>query len=288
MSSKKTKWRAAFLVIYALSVGSIILHAQAPVEVGRRDQSLPEGEGKELILGTCTQCHNLAPVVLQRKSAAGWEHTVRDMVSRGAQIHAREIEPIVSYLAQHFGPEALPLATSSEKQAAPLAVTAKSEQSAVAALPEGPAKALILRSCTECHGLDRITDNRKTEAGWQASVKDMIRLGAKLTLEEMAVMVAYLVAHFGPAGSPANVASSALERTPKDLSRLLPDGEGKGLVLATCVQCHNLRYVVELRKDAAGWRHTVQDMISRGAQLTAAEAELMTDYLARYLSKKTE
>jgi mono/diheme cytochrome c family protein len=288
VSSKKTKWRAAFLVIYALSVGGIALRAQTPVEVGRRDQSLPDGEGKELILGTCTQCHSLGPVVLQRKSAAGWEHTVRDMISRGAQIHSREIAPMVSYLAQHFGPGVPPLTTSSEKQAAPRAVAATNEQSAVADLPEGPAKALILRSCTECHGLDRITDNRKTEAGWQASVKDMIRLGAKLTPEELPVAVAYLVEHFGPAGSPANVASSTPERTPKDPSRLLPDGEGKGLVLATCVQCHNLRYVVELRKDAAGWRHTVQDMISRGAQLTAAEADLMTDYLARYLSTKTE
>ena len=288
MRSKKTTWQVAFLVTYALSVGGIILHAQAPVEAGRRDQSLPEGEGKELILGTCAQCHSLAPVVLQRKSAAGWEHTVRDMVSRGAQIHSREIEPIVSYLAQHFGPQALPLATSSEKQAAPYAVVAKSEQSAVAALPEGLAKTLILRSCTECHGLDRITDNRKIEAGWQASVKDMIRLGAKLTPEDVPVVVTYLVEHFGPARSPVNVASSTPERTSTDPSQLLPDGEGKGLVLATCVQCHNLRYVVELRKDAAGWRHTVQDMVSRGAQLTAAETKLMTDYLARYLSKKTE
>ncbi|MGH9902187.1 MAG: hypothetical protein ACRD68_10315, partial [Pyrinomonadaceae bacterium] len=73
--------------------------------------------------------------------------------------------------------------------------------------------------------------------------------------------------------------------TSGNLSQLLPDDEGKGLVLGTCVQCHNLRYVVDLRKDAAEWRRCVDDMIARGAQLTASEAEVMVRYLARHRAR---
>src|SRR5882724_3958358 len=108
MISPKIKRQAAFLLILALGVGGYMLHAQVPVEVGRRDwtKSLPDGEGKGLILGTCTQCHSLNPIVLQRKTAAQWEHTVQDMSMRGAQIRPDELAPITAYLSRHFGPDA--------------------------------------------------------------------------------------------------------------------------------------------------------------------------------------
>jgi mono/diheme cytochrome c family protein len=291
MAASEIKQRIVVLIIYALSAGAILLHAQdgSMREVGRRDwaQALPEGEGKGLVLASCTQCHSLNSTVRQRKSAAEWERTVRDMVARGAQIQSPEIPIIATYLARSFPPGAPPLAASSERAAAPRA-SAKTENAA-GALPEGAAKALILRACVECHGLDRITAQRKDEAGWRASVKDMIRLGAKLRPEGETAMVAYLVQHFGRQSLPALSASSSEPvgaKGPADPAQLLPDGEGKGLILASCVQCHNLRPVLAQRKTAEDWKRTVYDMVARGTQITWAEAELIAAYLARHLPRE--
>lgn len=307
MVSQKTR-QIVFLIIFSLGIGGFILRAQVPLEVGRRDwsSSLPDGEGKGLVLGTCTQCHSLNPVVLQRKTPRAWELSVRDMISRGAQIHVQEIAPITAYLARSFGPDASPLAMSSEQQAVshpPL--SSQIALNTADTLPEGAAKAMILRSCTSCHVLSKTTEARKDEAGWRGNVKDMVSLGAKLRPEEETAVVAYLVKHFGRQGSPAPGVSSKTELVRSSSSmngmarastsgtpaNLLPDDEGKGLILATCVQCHGtLSYVLGLRKNAEGWRRTVDDMISRGAQVTPQEAEIIVGYLAKHMpgEKKAE
>jgi mono/diheme cytochrome c family protein len=290
MTSNKTKRRIIVLIIYTLSLGGVILRAQdsSVREVGRRDwaQALPEGEGKGLVLGACTPCHSLNSTVAQRKSAAEWERTVRDMVARGAQIQPPEIAIITAYLAQIFPPGAPPLTPSRESTAAPRASANVQDTP----LPEGAAKALILKACVECHGVDRITAQRKDEAGWRASVKDMVRLGAKLRAEEETIMVAYLTQHFGRTSPSATTSPEKTEAAqasrPSDPAQLLPDGEGKGLILATCVQCHNLRTIIAQRKDAAGWQRTVHDMIARGAQLTWAEGDVAARYLAEHLSEE--
>jgi cytochrome c5 len=183
------------LILFGLCCGSAVLHAQVPVEVGRRDwtDSLPDGEGKGLLLGTCTQCHSLNHVALQRKDAKGWQHTMEDMIMRGAQVHEHEIAPMVAYLTQYFGPGSPSLESGSS---IPAASTAQ-PKSAATTLPEGEGKDLIMRSCNQCHGMDKITGSRKDLKGWQTCVKDMVRLGAKLRPAEQPKVVAYLVKNFG-------------------------------------------------------------------------------------------
>ena len=184
------------LILFGLCYGGTILHAQVPVEVGKRDwsSSLPDGEGKGLLLGTCTQCHSLNHVALQRKDAKGWQHTMEDMIMRGAQVHAHEIAPMVAYLTQHFGPGSPPLETGSP---IPTATQAASTKSAATTLPEGEGRELVQRTCTQCHGVDKITGARKDLKGWQTCVKDMVSLGAKLRPAEQPKVVAYLVKNFG-------------------------------------------------------------------------------------------
>ena len=261
-------------------------------EIGRRDwaATMPDGEGKGLVLAACTQCHSLNSTVLQRKTAVQWEGTVRDMVARSAQLQPQEIRIVSNYLAQSFPPGA-PLAAASGNQTAVIrSINAQVDPNSPAALPEGTAKVLVVRACVECHGLDRITTRHKNEAGWRATVKDMVRLGVKLRPEEESAIVAYLFHNFGPQSSsavqtvPNNATTRAVGST--DPAQLLPDGEGKGLILATCVQCHNLRTVVAQRKDAADWKRTVHDMVARGAQLSWGETEIAARYLAEYLSKE--
>ena len=298
MLSKKSGRLTAFVILYALCIGSVMLRAQE-VGGGNRTNSLPDGDGKALVLGTCTQCHSLGAIVLQRKSAAQWGKTVSDMISRGAQIRPDEIAPISNYLARGFGPDAPVPGAASEKAAAPQNTSAaRGEQTARDTFPDGSAKIVIIRSCSECHGLSKITMQNKDEAGWLASVKDMVRLGAQLRPEEVTMVAAYLAKNFGrPASTSATAASgvgpvagasgksAATSARSADLSRLLPDGEGKGLVLASCVQCHGLQEITGQRKGAEDWKRTVHDMVSRGAQVSWPEAELIATYLAERLGK---
>ena len=61
----------------------------------------------------------------------------------------------------------------------------------------------------------------------------------------------------------------------------LPDGEGKEIVAVACTQCHGLTPILQMRDGAAGWKEYVEEMVLRGAQLSPAEAETVTGYLAR-------
>ena len=292
MLSKQTRLRASLVIAYAVCVGCVVLRAQVPIEVGSRDRtgSLPEGAGRNLVIATCTQCHSLGPIVLQRKSAVQWTTTVRDMIARGAQIAPDEIELISTYLTQSFGSgSAVPGSANEKSEVAGKSPSGQREQASTESLPEGAAKGIILKSCVDCHALNRITTKRKDSAGWLASVKDMVRLGASLRPEEVTAVADYLATNFASndasssgrssAGSSGNASRSA------DLSALLPDKEGKGLVLATCVQCHSLQTITGQRKEAEAWRRTVHDMVSRGAQLTWSESDLVTRYLAEAFGK---
>lgn len=187
------------LILFGLCSGGALLHAQVPVEIGKRDWSsaLPDGEGKGLLLGACTQCHSLNHVALLRKDAKGWEHTMHDMIMRGAQVHAHEIEPMVAYLARHFGPDSPPLIPPGASQLSQQTAPVSQAKSASAALPEGDGKEFVTRSCAGCHGLEVIIAARKDRAGWQTCVKDMVRLGAKLKGDETEKVVDYLVKNFG-------------------------------------------------------------------------------------------
>lgn len=64
---------------------------------------------------------------------------------------------------------------------------------------------------------------------------------------------------------------------------MLPDGEGKKLVVTLCARCHTLQSTVTKRKTPDQWRATVDDMIGRGAQIFLEEADLITEYLAKNL-----
>lgn len=60
----------------------------------------------------------------------------------------------------------------------------------------------------------------------------------------------------------------------------LPPGDGRDLVAVACSQCHYLGTITKIRDGAAGWRVYVNNMVLRGAQLTAAEKDKVVEYLA--------
>jgi hypothetical protein len=66
-------------------------------------QYLPAGEGREIMLKACVQCHDLKNTVSQRKTEAGWRRTVNEMIWRGTPLVGDEAEVVARYLAGSFG-----------------------------------------------------------------------------------------------------------------------------------------------------------------------------------------
>lgn len=65
---------------------------------------LPDGPGKELVQTDCKDCHTYDRIVHAHYSSAGWRAEIKKMRVNGADIKPADIDPLVSYLAQHFGP----------------------------------------------------------------------------------------------------------------------------------------------------------------------------------------
>jgi competence protein ComEA len=60
----------------------------------------------------------------------------------------------------------------------------------------------------------------------------------------------------------------------------LPDGPGKDALASVCTQCHGLDIITPLKRAAAAWKDTVDQMRSKGASATDQEFTAIVNYLA--------
>jgi len=67
----------------------------------------------------------------------------------------------------------------------------------VAALPDDPGKAAVVKMCFDCHDSGNFRKARRTEDGWSDSVADMMGRGAQGTPAEADAVVTYLTKFFG-------------------------------------------------------------------------------------------
>jgi quinoprotein glucose dehydrogenase len=65
-------------------------------------------------------------------------------------------------------------------------------------LPDAPAKAVVLRMCTKCHGTAIFTRMRMSRASWEDEVANMIERGATGTPEEIRAVTDYLAKNYHP------------------------------------------------------------------------------------------
>ena len=65
-------------------------------------------------------------------------------------------------------------------------------------LPDVPGKDIVVRVCMKCHGPVNIAKKRLNRDDWDDQVADMVERGAKATPKELAAVVDYLTANFGP------------------------------------------------------------------------------------------
>jgi cytochrome c5 len=165
----------------ALLIAAIVIAgaAAARAQGAPPPAALPLGEGRDMLATACTQCHTLNIIRSMREGPEGWKRHVYNMVTRGAQLTAREADTVIAYLAANFGPTA-PTATA-------VKVT----------LPGGPGKELVEARCTACHDLERVAAVKRQKADWPALVANMVGRGAVATPEEAREITSYLTAHFG-------------------------------------------------------------------------------------------
>lgn len=89
-------------------------------------QSLPAGDGRDIVQEKCGGCHALKVVTSKRASRAEWSRLVDQMISRGAEVEDEDIQTVVDYLTKNFGPGA-PLPDASGKK--PVSVNVNSASS---------------------------------------------------------------------------------------------------------------------------------------------------------------
>lgn len=65
-------------------------------------ETLPKGEGHDLIVGNCLTCHGVAIIAQQHKDSAGWTKTASQMAGWGAPLKKEDQPTLVRYLVEHY------------------------------------------------------------------------------------------------------------------------------------------------------------------------------------------
>src|SRR5690242_2623242 len=66
----------------------------------------------------------------------------------------------------------------------------------------------------------------------------------------------------------------------------LPDGPGKEIVQASCVQCHDLNRVTDTGHTREDWRTVLDTMIAGGAKVPKDKIPVVAAYLAKYFPER--
>jgi cytochrome c5 len=68
----------------------------------RNHGPLPEGNGKKILLTTCTVCHDLLRVKRTAATREEWEDTLGAMLNEGAMLSEEDFPVLLNYLARNF------------------------------------------------------------------------------------------------------------------------------------------------------------------------------------------
>lgn len=94
-----------FICLVILSFSLRLLSAEAEQEYYEPGITLPEGEGRQLVLAGCTGCHTLEGVPAFRNywGYERWLPMVENMVKHGAELNQAEIKEVAKYLGKYYG-----------------------------------------------------------------------------------------------------------------------------------------------------------------------------------------
>jgi competence ComEA-like helix-hairpin-helix protein len=147
-----------------------------------------------------------------------------------------------------------------------------------AALPDGPGKAIIQKSCSACHTASVITTKPgHTDDEWADILNKMVGRGAVLSDEDGDTLMQYLSTNFGPNWKGVPSAPAATAGAAPSASAIAPPVEAQA---ASAAGTSNDLASVNVNKASA------QEL--KGAfGLTADEAELIVRHREKYGNYKT-
>ena len=86
----------AFVFFLSASISSALAQAADP---------FPPGDGHDVVVQACTQCHAPDVITSSGKSREEWSATVSTMVGNGATVSDADFGKVVDYLAKSFPPK---------------------------------------------------------------------------------------------------------------------------------------------------------------------------------------
>jgi mono/diheme cytochrome c family protein len=159
------------------------LEAQEAAKAQGGQQAQVE-KGREVVGQVCVACHTniLRMVQVHRQSPEQWKDTVYSMIGRGAQVMPDEVDAVTAFLASNAGGNGQPT-----NRTANAGRPGRDDQQ----MPEGEGKAILQRTCQQCHDLATASTKLATEE-WSAVIAKMMTYGAKLTPADQQKLIAYL------------------------------------------------------------------------------------------------
>jgi cytochrome c5 len=151
-------------------------------------------------------------------------------------------------------------------------------------LPEGEVRQVILKNCTQCHGIDEYGYYAMGRERWASVIERMktaksgVVEGTSITAPETELLLDWLAAEFGPDSTPMAREYVIPELTSDEF---LDDTQAQTALASACQECHGLETITAASLDAAQWRQRITKEISRGAALLIEDAEPLVQWLAR-------
>src|SRR5947207_2569212 len=121
------------------------------------------------------------------------------------------------------------------------------------------AEKILNTSCTTCHDIRKVQTQALDDGNCGKIVNSMVEKGAKVSKEDIPLLVSYLGDNFGP----------------------LPDGPGKDIILEKCTVCHDLKRVRQHFATPEDWADLLGAMENEGLMLSEEQYVAVLKYLAR-------
>jgi competence protein ComEA len=97
-------------------------------------------------------------------------------------------------------------------------------------LPEGPGKALVVRTCSKCHGLDQFIPARHNRMEWDTLIDKMTEEGLELSDQDYETVIGYLSKYLSREAPPAKLHINKLNAATIEERLGMTDKEAEAIV----------------------------------------------------------